>query len=104
METLYLLKRLMSHIRDLISDTIKEAVSPLAPYLKMLATGVIFLIIGGSFFYLVFLFAGAGLFLLLAEYHKLAYASFWTAGAYFVLSLILLLIGFARLRKPKEQD
>lgn len=101
MEIMSVINRLIEHIRELIADAVKEALSPLAPYLKMLATGTIYVIIAGSLMYLVLLFAGAGLFLVLSEYYKMAYAAFWTSGAYLALSVILMIVGYSKIRKPR---
>lgn len=96
-----MLERLVSHIRELVSDLVKEAINPLASYLRMLVKGVAVASISIGLFFLALVFAGGGLFFYLSEYHKLSSAALWTAGAYLFVFIVLFTISYVNIRKPR---
>ncbi len=89
-------RRLVSEVED----AIKQAVSPLAAYAKRLSGGVVLMLLSVWTLSLMLFFLACSLFCEIANLPYVA-ASLWTAGAAFILSLLLVLIGVSMMKKPR---
>jgi fatty acid desaturase len=83
-----------------IERSIKEAVSPLAPYLRKLAMGAVFIAIGIISLWIVLIALAAAVFL---GFAGLAYwaAALWTALVFGGFGLVVMALGFGSMKKPR---
>lgn len=88
-------------IRAELERGLKTALRPVIPYLRMLVTGVTFVIVSIGAYLFAFLFGSLGLFFTLIEQANPAEAAFWLAAAWLIIGLLLTLVGSSRLRPPR---
>lgn len=91
---------LRDYVRDAVERGIKEALAPLAPYLRKLAGGVILMALSLFAFSLVLLSLAGALFFALAGL-PYAIAALWTALIFFVIGLAILGAGAGMVRRPR---
>lgn len=93
---------LMALLEDRIEYSVKRAVSPLAPYLKRVASGLIFFALACVSLSLALLFSAMGLFFILADsLNVFAPPALWISLGAFLLALVFLASGLGRLKKPR---
>lgn len=90
----------MDYVASQVESAIKEAVAPLAPYLRRLSFGFVLVFLAAVAWQLTLLFLGAALFLSLVHY-PYPEAALWTAGAFFLLGGVLAVFGMGTMRKPR---
>jgi len=87
-------------ISDRVAGAVKRGLSPAAPYLRMLGTGLLVVLISIVFWAIGGLFLSLSFFLLLAHL-PYALAALYVFLAADFLGLCMLVIGLRMLRKPR---
>lgn len=98
----HILRGVTAGIAEEIENAAKSAVSPLAPYMRRLATGMIVAVCSAFSFAGALLFAAVSLFLKIADHGDLAVAALWTAGALLLIGALILSLGFSFLKRPRR--
>ncbi|MEI6478322.1 MAG: hypothetical protein WCO52_05050 [bacterium] len=90
-----------AYLTNQIEDSIKEAISPLAPYLRRLAFGTVIVLLATPALVLCLLALVGAVFLAFAGLPYVA-ASLWTALVCFGAGIVLALIGAMLLKSPRR--
>lgn len=95
-------KLIGSLLEEQIEYSVKRAISPLAPYLKRLTSGVVLILIAGGISLFGFLFILVSLFFSLTD-TLAAYAvpALWTSASCFGLTVLLAVISSSLLKRPR---
>ena len=90
-----------SIISDRLEGAAKNALAPVAPYLRRITIGALLIILSAVVFALTLLFISAGMFLSLSGYDTLSEAAFWTALPGAVVGGLLIFWGIYIIRPPR---
>jgi len=96
-----LFRLLAGHLGDQVEHSLKRAFSPVAPYLRRLAMGVVFLFLGALCFSLTLILLGTALFAHISGYSHLVDGALWTALVFAVLCSVFGASGIRMLRRPR---
>ncbi len=89
-------------LEEQIEYSVKRAVSPLAPYLKKLAAGVVLILIAGGISLFGFLFLLVALFFSLTDNLTLyAVPALWTAASCLGTGILLSVFAGSFLKRPR---
>ncbi|HSI20286.1 MAG TPA: hypothetical protein VLA04_01065 [Verrucomicrobiae bacterium] len=89
------------YLTDQVEGAMKDAVSPLAPYLRRIALGVTCIVLSILGFSLMLMSAGVAIFLGLAGL-PYAEAALWTTLIFAFLGAFILMIGLTFTKKPRR--
>lgn len=96
-----LFRLLADHLGGQVENSLKRAFSPVAPYLRRLAMGVICLFLGSLCFSLTLILLGTALFAHLSGYGHLVGGALWTALVFALLCGAFFAGGSRLLRRPR---
>jgi ABC-type uncharacterized transport system fused permease/ATPase subunit len=92
---------LRDRILDIVESAIREALSPVIPYLRKLVAGALVVALSIFAFSLTLFSAAGALFFAFAGLPYVI-AALWTAAIFFVIGLAFFGTGMAMLRKPRR--
>ena len=96
-----LLRLLAEHIAGRISSTVKAGVAPLGPYLRKLSVGVLMVLLSAPLWFTGVLFLLVSLYLSTSHLGSFLVPGLWTAGASFLIALVLTGVGIGMLKAPR---
>lgn len=85
-----------------LEDAVKEAMSPVGPYLKTLGMGMAMLLLASASVAGTVLFLVLALFFALSHLPVFAVASLWCALVMAVISLVTFMLAMVKLRQPRR--
>lgn len=88
-------------ISDSIADAIKAGLAPLAAYLRMLAGGVLLVLLSVFAWSITVVFLALALFFAIGPSEAYAIPALWTALCSGLLAIVLLLFGLGMIRRPR---
>jgi hypothetical protein len=89
-------------LADYVADGLKSGISPLAPYIRRLTTGVLIVLVSALAWLSGLFFALISLFIYLSDLDQYLPAALWTTGACFLVGFIMVFFGFRLIRKPRR--
>ena len=96
-----LIQNLTSNVAEKIASEVKAGLSPVGPYLRRLALGVVFILASLFAWVLGLAFAAVSFFVYLANQPTYDLPALYTALLCFLVALVLVLAGLLCLRRPR---
>jgi hypothetical protein len=96
-----LLRLLAENIANRIASGVKAGVAPLGPYLRRLSLGVLMVLLSAPLWFTGVLFLLVSLYLSTSHLGSFMVPGLWTAGACFLVALVLTGVGMGMLRPPR---
>lgn len=97
-----IVRALRAYVSSEIEGVLKDALSPVAPYLRTLSIGSVLVIVSAVAFSLSLLFSGGALFFMISHFEDLAVAAVWSAVFFLVVGCAFVAAGFRLIRKPRQ--
>jgi hypothetical protein len=94
---------LLGRLGDAVERTVKDAVMPVAPYLRRLSTGAMLVVLSSLIFAVGLVCLSVALFFALLGYPDFALASLWTGLIGLGVGIFVVSWGLRLLRSPRSR-